>query len=280
MDVSQTCRNFIAQASARRWSNAVTTLNGLNMYEMLRCLKALDATDIASFTTALTPVRATVDGPRIDYALGIVQSGRVPPTAPAGLPPDQVTVARHFAARPTSILQEQILKSVLPAFNTGLTACTNAFMTTTFGEPRDDYSGDCQDVTNANLSGRIKRESVGPFTARGLDSAIASLRAVMTTIQTDQRLVYRVLGTQGMLCARYVRGSTTNISNHSWGTAIDLTLGGQLDGRGDNKVQFGLQLIASNFNAAGWYWGAGFPTEDGMHFEAGRDLASGWTVAP
>ena len=79
-----------------------------------------------------------------------------------------------------------------------------------------------------------------------------------------------------MLCARYVRGSQTNISNHSWGTAIDLTIEGQLDPRGNNQVQFGLQLIAPIFNAQGWFWGAGFTTEDGMHFEAGQALAGGW----
>jgi D-alanyl-D-alanine dipeptidase len=68
--------------------------------------------------------------------------------------------------------------------------------------------------------------SVGPFQVIGLDSAITSLTTIMTTISFDQRLVYRVLRTAGMHCARYVRGSTTNISNHSWGTAIDLTIDG------------------------------------------------------
>jgi hypothetical protein len=98
----------------------------------------------------------------------------------------------------------------------------------------------------------------------------------MTQIGTHQRLVYRVLGTAGMLCARYVRGSSTSISNHSWGTAIDLTIDGELDARGDNNVQFGLELIAAMFNAAGWYWGIDFRTEDSQHFEAGLALAGNW----
>jgi D-alanyl-D-alanine dipeptidase len=98
----------------------------------------------------------------------------------------------------------------------------------------------------------------------------------MTSVAADQRLVYRALGTAGMHCARYVRGSTTNISNHSWGTAIDLTIDRDLDPRGDNQIQFGLHLISTVFNNNGWYWGAGFPTEDAQHFEAGAALVQGW----
>jgi len=276
MDVSSACRTFIGHASALRWPDAVVTLNGLNMYEMLRALKALDATDIASFNNALTPIRATVDAPRIDYALTVVQTSQLPATVPAGLTPDQVVTARQFAASPSSIMQELIPRGLLPAFNVGLVAVNNAFMEHRFGAPRPTYSVNCQPVTNPTLSGRILSATVGPFNATGLDSAITSLRAVMTTVQTDQRLVYRALGTAGMLCARYVRGSTTIISNHSWGTAIDLTIDGVLDPRANNQVQFGLQLIAPIFNAQGWFWGAGFTIEDGMHFEAGQALAGGW----
>jgi len=74
------------------------------------------------------------------------------------------------------------------------------------------------------------------------------------------------------LCCRYVRGSTSSISNHSWGTAIDLTLNNVLDKRGDGMVQYGLTVIAPIFNEHRWYWGAAFKTEDAMHFEVGRAL--------
>jgi hypothetical protein len=79
-----------------------------------------------------------------------------------------------------------------------------------------------------------------------------------------------------MLNCRYVRGSTTSISNHSWGTAIDLGFDGRVDPWRDNKVYFGLTLIAPIFNRHGWYWGAVFRREDGMHFEASRSLAATW----
>jgi len=70
-----------------------------------------------------------------------------------------------------------------------------------------------------------------------------------------------------MLCCRYVRGSKKVISNHSWGTAIDLTIAGRLDPPGDGFTQVGLLKLYRFFREAGWYWGAGFRREDSMHFE-------------
>jgi hypothetical protein len=98
----------------------------------------------------------------------------------------------------------------------------------------------------------------------------------MIDIKAEQPDVHAALGTAGMLCCRLVRGSTSSVSNHSWGTAVDLKIGGVLDPRGDNKVQFGLTLIAPIFNRHKWYWGAGFPTEDGMHFEISQQLLKKW----
>jgi D-alanyl-D-alanine carboxypeptidase len=141
-----------------------------------------------------------------------------------------------------------------------------------FGEPRSTYSQTPQPVTNAALAARMVTRSVGPFRVTGLDSAVTSLSTIMTAIALDQRLVYRALGSRGMLAARYVRGSTTRVSNHAWGTAIDLDMDGDLDQRGDNVIQLGLQLISSIFNLNGWYWGAGFTTEDAQHFEVGSAL--------
>ncbi|MDQ2668037.1 MAG: M15 family metallopeptidase [Gemmatimonadota bacterium] len=277
MEVSAVCRAFIDGANRRDWHTAVLNLNGLNMYEMLRSLKALDATDITQLQAALTALGGAVDGPRILYALTVVTTKTIPATAPGDLEATgQVRDAHAFVTRPTSILIESIPKARLTGYNTGLTSASNATMTTRLGAPRATYSQDCEAVTNKTLARRIVTRNVGPFSATGLDSAIASLTAIMTSIQTDQRLVYRVLGTAGMHCARNVRGSTTSISNHSWGTAIDLTVDRVLDARGDSKVQFGLHLISTIFNAAGWYWGVGFPTEDAQHFEGGSALVGGW----
>jgi hypothetical protein len=105
---------------------------------------------------------------------------------------------------------------------------------------------------------------------------VLSLKTVMADISNEQPAVYQALGTAGMLCCRLMRGSTTAISNHSWGTAIDLTLDGVLDAYGDDVVQYGLALISPIFNRHGWYWGAAFRKEDGMHFEGSQSLIDQW----
>ncbi|MBN1606015.1 MAG: M15 family metallopeptidase [Polyangiaceae bacterium] len=277
MEVSTVCRNFIDAANRRDWQRAVLNLNGLNMYEMLRALKALDTTDITSLRAALTALGGKVFGARIEYALSVVVNGTVPATAPGDLAATgQVTEARRFQANPTSILIELIPAAAVTGYNVGLSSAGNATMQARFGAPRTTYSNQCQPVTNATLSRRMVTRSVGPFRVTGLDSAVISLTRIMANIATQQRLVYRVLGHQGMACARYVTGSHTAISNHSWGTAIDLTITGVLDARGNNQIQFGLHLIADIFNREGWFWGAGFRTEDAMHFEAGRALVQTW----
>jgi D-alanyl-D-alanine carboxypeptidase/Putative peptidoglycan binding domain len=162
--------------------------------------------------------------------------------------------------------------------NPGLQAVNNALMTSLFGAPRADYTEKCQPVTQPALLRHITTGNVGPFSVTGMTQAVRSLREVFTELRLVQPVVYSLLSTAGMLCCRWVRGSTESISNHSWGTAIDLKLDGELDVRGNNQVQYGLTLIAPVFNKFGWYWGAAFRTEDAMHFEASRALVESWRL--
>jgi hypothetical protein len=162
--------------------------------------------------------------------------------------------------------------------NKGVSPVNNTVMMKLFGAPRTegDYDQAGKPLTNPKLARNVATMNVGPFKATGLKPAVLSLERVMADIQRLQPGVYSLLSSAGMLVVRFVRGSTTSISNHSWGTAIDLKIGGQLDTRGDNQVQYGLSLLAPIFNSHGWYWGAAFRTEDAMHFEAGRALAEEW----
>ena len=175
---------------------------------------------------------------------------------------------------PTSITK---LISVPPGINVGVSSAKQATMLSLLGNPRGSYDDVCRDVTNATLLAMIELGDVGAFRVRGLRPAVRSLKTILAEIAVQQPDVAAGLGTAGMLCARLVRGTTTQaISNHSWGTAIDLTLDGILDTRGDNLVQEGLTRIAPIFNKHGWFWGAGFRTEDAMHFEAGDALIRKW----
>ena len=176
-------------------------------------------------------------------------------------------------SNPQSTQMTKLLPKPGPGIvNIGLNAVSNEYMIKALGNPRKSYSEECEPIEDEKLKRNIIIESVGPFRVQGLLPAVRSLQEVMAEIRRAFPEVYSSLGTAGMLCCRYQRGSKTKISNHSWGTAVDLTINGVLDKRGDNKVQTGLSLIASTFNKFGWCWGATFPTEDAMHFEAGQDL--------
>ena len=133
-------------------------------------------------------------------------------------------------------------------------------------------------MTNAKLKRLIVTEDMGPFRATGLAPALRSLREILSAVRREQPDLHGALGTAGMLCCRYQRKSRTAISNHSWGTAIDLTINGVLDAPGNGRVQLGLSLLAPYFNKAGWYWGAAFGREDGMHFEVGPQLLGTFAV--
>ena len=92
--------------------------------------------------------------------------------------------------------------------------------------------------------------------------------------------LYAVLTTAGMTCCRAVRGSTTNYSNHSWGTAIDMSIKGVLTPLGSTTVQEGIAEAAPFFLAERFFWGAGYSSrKDAMHFEASHELIQDWKKA-
>jgi hypothetical protein len=158
----------------------------------------------------------------------------------------------------------------IPAgINPGVNGARQITMKSLLGNPRKDFTNDCLPVTNPILRKLMRTEKLEPFTVTGLGPAIDSLKQVLSDVKKEDPEVFAGLSTAGMFCARLVRGSRSSISNHSWGTAIDLKLNGVLDPRGDKRrmVQVGMSRIAPIFNRHKWYWGAGFPIEDSMHFE-------------
>jgi len=167
--------------------------------------------------------------------------------------------------------------------NIGLKSPAVSFITSLLGNPRNDYTGQCQPVTLARLKAKMVTQSVGPFRATGHVAAIESLKEILDQVKQEVPDLHALLGTAGMLCARKVRrkdGSLgKNPSNHSWGMAIDIKINGKLDDHGDNMTQRGLLILARYMNAAGWYWGVAFPTEDSMHFEASTTLLQKWRDA-
>ncbi len=205
---------------------------------------------------------------------GIVQ----PDAAGSQLTPGPDSLAENFEAPPeTEALTEQ-MKIARDRFNKGITQPNNKVMMEILGPPRDQYSTECQGITNAKLKALMEERVVGPIKVTMLRPALDSLGKVLDHLKQTDPDVYAKVGTAGAICARFIRGSTTSVSNHSWGTAIDLTLEGKLDPFADGGTQFGLLLLAEYFNDEGWYWGAGYNREDSMHFEVGAETLRRWSA--
>jgi hypothetical protein len=163
--------------------------------------------------------------------------------------------------------------------NKGLKVPTPSFMTERFGPPRDDLSADCQPMTNPRLAALLEDKMVGPVQVKMLKPAAESLQTVFDNIKRADPDLYNRINTAGSLCVRFIRGSTTNVSNHSFGTAVDLNIDGVLDTLGDGRTQLGLTIMSDFFNAEGWVWGAAYGREDSMHFEVSEEKIDEWIAA-
>lgn len=183
-----------------------------------------------------------------------------------------VALAKPASATDNSVLGPKPLQS---SINKGLTSPTATFMKSELGVP-GALTTDCSPVTNSKIKAQIVTEDVGPFKVTGLKPAVSAIRRVFQKVKIADRELYNQLGSAGMLCVRKVRGGSS-FSNHSWGSAIDLTVNRKLDVRGDNKTQLGLKKLYPYFYAEKFYWGAGYSTtEDSMHFEVSQELITQW----
>ncbi len=178
---------------------------------------------------------------------------------------------------PNSDYTRLVPKPSQDSVNRDRTNLRQATMLTLFGEPSALRTQDCVEVTNPKLRANIVTQSVGPFHVTGHRQAVLSLTNVLADVHKGEPDLYAILGTEGMLCARLTRGSTSHWSNHAWGFAVDITVGGILDRRGDNQVQVGLLRLYPFFHQHGWWWGVAFPTEDAMHFEVSDELVHTWS---
>ncbi len=163
--------------------------------------------------------------------------------------------------------------------NVGLQSPSNREMQRLLGEPRNSYGQDCRSPTNERIKAVLDSVQFGSTLVHGIRPAVASLRHVIADIQREQPDLYRHLGSAGMMCCRHQRGSNTAVSNHSWGTAIDVAIDGVAEPWGERDVWLGLSLISPIFNRHGWYWGAGYRrSTDCHHFECGSALLSTFSI--
>jgi hypothetical protein len=186
---------------------------------------------------------------------------------------------------------EPIPKPDRSSINTHCTGAKVDTMRANIGSPREPLTAECQqDKASDKVKALLETRNVGPFRVTGIKPFLDLLTAVFARVKTDDPALYAALGTAGVLCVRLIRGSTSTPSNHCWGTAIDMKMRSsetgrmRLDPRGDNKVQIGCMELYKYFKKHGeetgeWcFWGAGFSTEDGMHFEASDELIRRWAA--
>lgn len=157
-----------------------------------------------------------------------------------------------------------------------LRGARNSTMLELIGSPRENYDQTCRPPTNPRISQLMETNDFGPFRATLLEPAARDLALIMKRIQEDLPDLFARLSIAGAQCARLVRGSRSAISNHSWGTAIDLTIDGRLDRRGDGRTMPELRIIAQYFLDQGWFWGAAFYVEDSSHFEVSDQRIRQW----
>ena len=239
--------------------------------------------EIEGLTDKLDQVEDTLSEARAEAARLREEIALVASRAPTPAPTDQLQV--DFSApgdiddqQETEAITEQ-MRLARERYNVGVTQPRNSVMLELLGHPRESYGTDCQGTTSPRLRALLETRQIGPIRVTMLRPALDSLERILAELKETEPDIHAKLGTAGALCVRYVRGSTTSISNHSWGTAIDLKLAGELDGFGDGGTQFGLLLLAELFNKEGWYWGATYSREDSMHFEVGEETLRRWAEA-
>lgn len=161
------------------------------------------------------------------------------------------------------------------SINSGLHSARPATMVELLGNPRSTYTQQCQAVTNPKLKAQIVKENVGPFIVRGHRIAVGLLKQGLAACEADHPDLVKIMRTDGMLCPRLQRGSESAISNHSWGCAVDITVGGILVPFGADYVLQGLLTLYHYLHQQGFFWGAGFSERraDPMHFELANETA-------
>ena len=105
--------------------------------------------------------------------------------------------------------------------------------------------------------------------------AIAGQFSKMFDDWNNAGLSEKILTWGGSWVPRFIRGSRTSLSNHSWGTAFDINVA--WNGLGIRPALKGekgsVRELVDIAYQNGFYWGGWFPNRpDGMHFEAFRIL--------
>lgn len=226
--------------------------------------------DLDAQSEVISQLRDQVDS--LENRIITMEAGATGPAGDGGL---QIV----SPSGPNDILDQYaqvVLVADRRALNKGLTVPTSSWLIGTFGMPADNLGDTCASMTNPRLSALLEDRQVGPVKVRMLKPALESLAVILEKVRLADPDLYARINTSGSLCVRFVRGSTTSASSHSFGLSLDLNIDGILDTLGDGRTQLGLTILSDFFNADGWVWGAAYGREDSMHFEVSKETIEQW----
>lgn len=167
----------------------------------------------------------------------VAHSMEVPTTDAEGL----VTQENEQHMPEAEALTEQ-MRAAQERFNRGVIRLRNSTMRALLGRPREDLGTDCRSITNPRLKDLVEMRRIGLIMATMLKPALDSLERIVRRLEEHEPDIAAGLGTAGALRVRLIRGSNSSVANHSFGTAIDITLQGELAPFADGTMQIGLVI--------------------------------------
>jgi hypothetical protein len=169
--------------------------------------------------------------------------------------------------------------------NTGLTAANEQTMISTLGSPLMPLTTNDQPnrasplVTQLRQTVRISQN----IAVTAIRPSIESLKKILAKAFQQERDnghdLESVLSTDGMLVVRLRRPTSgipsKKISNHAWGTAIDMKIiGHSSPGNTGHSIPGFIASLLPFFNEEGWFSGIAF--HDTMHFEVAEGTIRQW----
>jgi len=140
---------------------------------------------------------------------------------------------------------------------------------------------DCGECRNHKVSALLESRNVGPFKVTMIRPALDALERALKKLKTAHPELYKMLGTEGGMCYRRVRGASTP-SNHAAGTAIDFNVGGvlpEMDTTPETPalIPNGFVILYGFLHGEGFAWGAGYRSRaDSMHWEISDETLRAW----
>jgi hypothetical protein len=132
-----------------------------------------------------------------------------------------------------------------------------------------------KNIVRVNLPA-LSKATNGKFTAMRWHNECEYQLVKLFERLEKENLHTKILSYAGAFYPRFIRGSRTQLSNHSWGTAFDVNV--PYNGLNKIPAMIGstgcVREIVPIANECGFYWGGHFTRKDGMHFEIAKIINS------